>query len=395
MSHTLAQPVSATGGRDRASFRAFVDENVVPAADEWDRRQAIPDEVLVRLRRERYWGAALPKSVGGSGFDVVTVGELHEEVGRGCSSLRSLLTVHSMVGSALYRWGSDAARERWLPGVAAGDVLGAFCLTEPTAGSDAAGIACTADAVATGYVLNGTKRWITGGQIADLLLVFARTDGGPAAFLVESNNPGVRRTPIDNILGTRASMLAEISFTDCYVGPDAVVGRAGAGMLVAVATLELGRLSVACGSVGIMQAALDASVDYTAHRVQGGRPIMEYQLVDRLIADMATRVAAGRALCRRAAELTDGRSPEAVMATWIAKYFAATGAMQVAADAVQLHGANGCSENHPVARLFRDAKVMEIIEGSNQIQQLTIAEHVYRRAAGRRLVPHSGNSGAS
>ena len=324
----------------------------------------------------------MPVSVGGAGADMVTLGELHEEVGRGCSSLRSLLTVHAMVSTALHRWGSTAARLRWLPALAAGEALAAFCLTEPEVGSDAAAISCSARRNAGGYVIDGTKRWITGGQIADCLLVFARTEQGPTAFLIDAKQPGVQRIPIHGALGTRASMLAEIRLENCQVGEDAVLGRAGAGMLVAISALELGRFSVATGSVGIMQAALEASVDYTSHRSQGGRLLKDHQLIRRLISDMVTRASAGRALCRRAAELKDRSAPEAVTATWIAKYFASTAAMAVAADAVQLHGANGCSDDYQVARYFRDAKIMEIIEGSNEIQQLTIAGDAYRQCAG-------------
>ena len=382
MTQGIAESPPATAGFNRAAFRRFVDDVVVPKAPEWDRREFIPREILDQVGLAGYWGARLPVSVGGAGADMVTLGELHEEVGRGCSSLRSLLTVHAMVSTALHRWGSTAARLRWLPALAAGEALAAFCLTEPEVGSDAAAISCSARRNAGGYVIDGTKRWITGGQIADCLLVFARTEQGPTAFLIDAKQPGVQRIPIHGALGTRASMLAEIRLENCQVGEDAVLGRAGAGMLVAISALELGRFSVATGSVGIMQAALEASVDYTSHRSQGGRLLKDHQLIQRLISDMVTRASAGRALCRRAAELKDRSAPEAVTATWIAKYFASTAAMAVTADAVQLHGANGCSDAYQVARHFRDAKIMEIIEGSNEIQQLTIAGDAYRQCAG-------------
>ena len=361
----------------RAAFREFVDTCVVPYADDFDRAQEIPASLLKQVAERGYWGAVLPVSAGGSGLDMVTIGVLHEEIGRGCSSLRSLLTVHTMVASAVRRWAKAEALERWLPGLASGDALGAFCLTEPGAGSDLTSITTTAIRDGDDYVLNGTKQWITGGQVADVFLVFAKTERGLSAFVVDAADPGVRRKPIANILGTRAGMLAEVLFADCRVPAHARLGADGAGAMVATAALDLGRYSVAAGCVGILQACLDASVAYTASREQGGALLREHQLVRRMVSDMVTGVHAARELCRRAGELKDNRDPATLSATWVAKYFASTNAMRAATDAVQLHGAVGCADGHPVNRYFRDAKVMEIIEGSSQIQQLVIAEHAY------------------
>jgi methoxymalonate biosynthesis protein len=363
---------------DRAAFRAFVDRAVRPYADDFDRAQSIPEQVLKELAEQGYWGAVVPSSAGGTGMDMITLGDLHEEVGRGCSSLRSLLTVHTMLAWALHRWGSDQARQRWLPGVATGDLRGAFCLTEPGAGSDASMVATTARRRGTGYVLDGVKQWITGGQVADLFLVFARTDRGPAAFLVEADNPGVERTPIRDVLGTRASMLAEVRFSRCRVPSYALVGPEGAGLLVATGALDLGRYSVAAGCVGILEACLDASVSHTGQRHQGGGLLRDHQLIRAKITDMLTHLEAARLLRRHAGELKDKGDPETLAATWMAKYFASTSAMRAASDAVQLHGATGCGDGHPVNRYFRDAKIMEIIEGSTQIQQITIAEQAFR-----------------
>ena len=228
----------------------------------------------------------LPPEVGGAGMDMVTLGELHEEIGRGCSSLRSLLTVHTMASAMTHRWGSAATRSRWLPRMASGDALAAFCLSEPDAGSDPSSITTSARRVDDGYLINGVKRWITGGQIADLLLVFAVTDRGPTAFLIPAHSPGIERIPIDDLLGTRAGMAAEIRFEDCWVAADAVIAAEGAGLLVATSALDLGRFSVASGCVGILQACLEAAVAHTARREQGGAVLREHQLVRRLISDM-------------------------------------------------------------------------------------------------------------
>jgi alkylation response protein AidB-like acyl-CoA dehydrogenase len=361
----------------RAGFRRFVDEVVAPDADEFDRREELPRSVLRAVAEQGYWGAVVPSSAGGAGMDMVTLGELHEEIGRGCSSLRNFLTVHTMTSAMLHRWGSEEAKRHWLPGLASGDLLGAFCLTEPEAGSDAAAGTAAAKRTGDGYRIDGTKRWITAGEVADVLLVFANTERGRSAFVVESANPGVERIPIRGMLGSRASMLAELRFTDCRMPAHALLGREGAGAMIATSALDLGRYSVASGSVGIGQACLEACIDYTSRRRQGGELLRNHQLVRRMMSDMVTRTRAARLLCRHAGELKDSGDPATMTATWIAKYFASTSAMRCAADAVQLHGANGCSNDFAVSRYFRDAKIMEIIEGSTEIQQLMIADSAY------------------
>ena len=379
---------------DRAQFRAFVEANVSPYADGFDQVQSIPPGTLRAVADQGHFGAALPVAYGGAGMDMVTLGELHEEVGRGCSSLRSLLTVHTMASMMTARWAGEQTRREWLPRMAAGDAVAAFCLTEPEAGSDAASITMTARRSGEGYLLDGIKRWITGGQIADLLLVFARTERGPTALLVEADRAGIERIPIDDMLGTRASLLAEVRFRDCWVPRSAVIATEGAGLLVATTALDLGRYSVACGCVGILQACLDACVSYTAKRSQGGAVLREHQLVRRLISEMVAQLSAARLLCRHAGELKDQGDPATVTATCIAKYVAASSAVRVAGDAVQLLGAHGCSTSASVSRYFRDAKIMEIIEGSTQIQQLMIAEDAYRRGVDELLPVVGGRSAA-
>lgn len=365
---------------DRASVRAFVDEYIVPYADAWDRAGAIPEELLSRLGAAGLWAPFLPTSVGGQGVDMVRFTEAHEEVGRGCSSVRSLLTVHSMLAWALQRWGTPEQMARWGPGLASGSVLGAFCLSEPGAGSDTEGITTTATATPDGgWILNGVKKWITNGQQADLFLVFARSADTTVALLVPRDCAGVTVEPLHDVLGTRASMLAQITFHDVRLGAEATLGpRAFTSGLVLTSTLDLGRLSVAAGSVGIIQACLDACAAYTTERTVGGRPLRDLPLIQAKITDMVTDVRAARLLCTEAARLKDEGDAATVMATWVAKYFAATAAARHAAEAVQIHGANGCGPDHPVARFYRDAKVMEIIEGSTEIQRMTIAAEAYR-----------------
>lgn len=379
---TAGPPVAPAGLElvvDRASARRFVEAHVIPSADEYDQAQWIPEDLLVRMFQTGMCVPFLPDELGGRGLDMVTVGAIHEEVGRGCSSLRSLLTVHAMVAWAVFRWGTPQQRQHWLPQLASGAALGAFCLTEPGTGSDATRLATTAEHGRNGWVLNGVKRWITGGQRADLFLVFARTDRGVAAFLVPRTAPGVAVEPIRDMLGTRAAMLAEVRLSQAVAGPEALLGPDGfAAGMVMTGVLDIGRFSVAAGCVGILQACLDACADYTSRRTVSAGPLRDLQLIRAKLADMVTDTAAARLLYERAGRLKDAADAGTVMATWIAKYFASTAAMRHASEAVQIHGANGCGSGYPVARYYRDAKVMEIIEGSTEIQQITIADAAFR-----------------
>ncbi|MEK8173924.1 acyl-CoA dehydrogenase family protein [Streptomyces sp. M19] len=278
----------------------------------------------------------------------MTFGLLNEETGRACSSVRSLVTVHSMAARAVARWGTHAQREHWLPRLATGAAVGAFAMTEPGAGSDVQALETTARRTGDGFVLDGEKRWITFGQRADVYLLFARLADRPAAFLVERDAPGLAVRPVENILGTRASMLAELSLTGCAIPAEAALGRPGFGLAaVAADALELGRYSVAWGAVGLGQACLDASLDYADRRRQFGAKLREHQLVRRMLADMATGTSAARLLCQQAGWLREAAGPKGVHATWLAKYAATTTAFRSAADAVQIHGAHGCGGEYP------------------------------------------------
>ncbi|MBV9772447.1 MAG: acyl-CoA dehydrogenase family protein, partial [Gemmatimonadetes bacterium] len=310
MSLSAASPVSiptgapeGEGGWTREGFRAFVDREVAPFAGEWDRAERTPSEVIRRVAEAGYLGALLPREVGGAGMDTATFGVLNEELGRGCSSIRSLLTVHSMASFAVHRWGSAAQKERWLASLASGETIGAFGLSEPGAGSDVTGIETEAVADGDGYVLHGRKKWTTYGQVAGLFLVFARVEGKPLALLVERDTPGFTVEPLRGITGTRASMLAELRFDGCRVPRANRIGGPGFGTGVALSVLEVGRFSVASGCVGIIQACLDASLAYATERVQGGARLREHQLVQRMVTNMATDLRAARLLCRRAGEL--------------------------------------------------------------------------------------------
>lgn len=356
-----------------------MDAEVAPHADRFDREERMPAALIRAVAERGYLGAALPAEEGGAGLDAVSLGLLHEEVGRGCSSLRSLLTVHGMVAHALSRWGNRAQKQRWLRALAVGAAVAAYGLTEAEAGSDAKSVATSARPDGDGFVLNGRKKWITFGQVADVFLIFARCDGRVAAFLVERGTPGFSSEPISGMLGTRASLLAGLTLEECRVPRENLIGGMGFAVTpVLASTLDFGRYSVACGCVGIGQACLEACLRYAGARRQFGAYLREHQLIQRMITRMVADVKAARLLCLHAGSLRAAGDPASVLETTVAKYFASTMATRAASDAVQLHGASGCSGEQSVQRYFRDAKIMEIIEGSTQIQEITIAQQTFQ-----------------
>ncbi|MGH3805170.1 MAG: acyl-CoA dehydrogenase family protein [Pseudonocardiaceae bacterium] len=380
---TMPEPPAAPNsakGPTRAMVRNLVRTEVIPHVADYDRREELPQRLWQVVADHGLLAPFLPPDLGGHGMDLVRLTALHEEIGRGCSSLRSLLTAHSMVCQAVWRWGGDEQRARWLPWLATGRCTAGFALTEPGGGGAQARVTgTTATRTPTGWSLRGHKKWITGGTLATIFLVFAGTDQGVTAFLVPAGAPGVTVTAQRGLLGVRASMTAEVVFAGVEVSEDALLGPVGwAEPTVMSSALTLGRLSVAAGCVGMLQACLDASTAHARRTGHGRPPLSDHQLIRRMISDMVTATVAARTLCERAATLADAGDPQTVGATWIAKYFASTAAARAATDAVQIHGAEGCLDGHPVARLYRDAKIMEIIEGSTEMQQLHIAVEGHR-----------------
>lgn len=359
----------------RRELRSLVDREVAPRAAMHDREQVLDRNVIQTLADAGLLACELEAEHGGRGLDGLGLGLWMEELGRGCSSVRSLATVHGMVAHVIARWGRPALRETWLPRLGRGQWLGALAVTEPEAGSDLAAVRTRAERDGDDLVLHGEKRWITCGEIADGFLVLAAAEGGPVAVLLRRDTPGLELEPIRDMLGTRGSMLAALRMRGCRVAADSVLGRPGTGLAwVVSAALDHGRFTVAWGAVGIAQACLEASVRHAQQRVQFGVPLIEHQLVRRLISEMTASTRAARQLCLYAARLRGAGDPESMAETSVAKHFAAKVAMQAAHDAVQIHGAQGCSSEQPVARYFRDAKVMEIIEGSNEMHQIHIAD---------------------
>lgn len=367
---------------DQESFRAFVQAEIQPHADRYDREEQVPFASIQRLAQMGYLGAMIPRVYGGSEMDAITFGLLNEAIGRGCSSLRSLLTVHSMVAYTILRWGSNTQKMHWLPRLASGETIAAFGLSEPEVGSDAKSIKTTAVLHEQGYSLQGRKKWMTYGQIANLFLIFARNGSGISAFLVERETRGFSVSPISGLLGTRASMVAELTLEDCQIPVENVLGGRGFGMAsIASSALDVGRYCVAWGSVGIIRACLEDSLHYSNTRQTAGVYLRQHQLIQQMLTEMITNLSAARLLCLQAGYSKEQGNPETVMQTWIAKYFSSVKAVQAANDAVQIHGANGCSSEYSVQRYMRDARIMEIIEGSTQIQQITIPNGGYQSLA--------------
>ncbi len=362
----------------REEFARFVQDHVVPQAARIEHDETLTSSIIELLAARGYLGACVPAR--GRRFDPITYGLLHEQIGRVSGSIRSIVTVQDMVSTALFRCGSPKQKAKWLPRLVSGEVLAGFALTEPDAGSDVSSIQTTAKSVGDEFVINGTKRWITGGQIAGMFLVFARYGHSTAAFLIERSSPGLSIVPITGMLGLRGSMLAELRLTDCRIPADNLVGNPSLGFAtIGACALDHGRYSMAWGCAGMALACLDKCLEYTARRKQFSTFLKNQQSIQRMIADMEVQVAAARLLCWQAGRLKVLEDPGAVMATNIAKYYASVVAARIATDAVQLHGAAGCLDDTDVARHFRDAKIMEIIEGSIQIQQMLIAQYAYRR----------------
>lgn len=366
-----------------ASFAAtFVREEIAPDAARWDQEERLPQDLPRRLGEAGILAPLVPRRYGGSGANARLFGRMNEEVGAVCASTRSLVTVQSMVAEALLRWGTDEQRREWLPPLCRGSVVAGFALTEPAAGSDASAVATRARVSRGDFVLDGYKRWTSFGQIADVFLVVARSAEGACTFLVDGDSPGLTRTARGDLLGARASMLADLALDGVRVPARNLVGPRGMALASTVATaLDLGRLSIAWGCVGMGRALVDASVRHAVKRHQFGVPIGDHQLVRRLITHMATDVEAARLLCERASSMKDVGDPESVTATLQAKLYASTVASRVAGHAVQIHGAIGCCTDSEVARHLRDAQVMEVIEGTTQVLEAVIGEHLLARCA--------------
>jgi alkylation response protein AidB-like acyl-CoA dehydrogenase len=360
----------------RRAVAEWVDAVVGPAAIRNDREERFPQEALDGLVRDGWIGLTIPEEYGGGGADPLTYCLVIEELGRGDANVRSILSVHlGLVAGSIARWGTEDQKQQWLPRMATGETLGCFCLTEPDHGSDPAHLESTAVREGDSYRINGSKIFITNGDIAGVALVMARTGGegarGVSAFLVPTDTPGFNPKPIHGKLGLRSCDTAEIALDDVVVPASALLGQEGDGIKVALSALDDGRMSLAASCVGLAQAAVDAMTSYAKQREQFGRPIAQFQLVQELIADAAVELEAARLMTWRVADLK-ARGEKYTVAASMAKYYASEVCVRAANAAVQVHGGYGYVDEFVVGKLLRDSRVTTLYEGTSQVQKLLI-----------------------
>jgi alkylation response protein AidB-like acyl-CoA dehydrogenase len=361
----------------RDTARTFTDREIVPRARENDRNEHFDTELVAKIAEQGYLGAIVPQEYGGAGLDYGTYAVIVEEVGRGCSAMRTVVSVQtSLVCSSILRWGSEEQKRHYLPKLCSGEWLGCFGLTEPDTGSDAANQKTRARKTDSGWVINGGKMWISLGNHAKVAMIFAQTDPakrhrGLACFLVPTDTPGFSSQLIHHKMGLRGSDTAELSLDDVEVPDDALMGEVGDGFKIAMSALDSGRYSVAAGCVGICQGSLDASVAYAKEREQFGKPIAAFQLVQQMIAEQRMLTDAARLLVFRAGWLKDTGRPSTTE-TSIAKLYATEAGQRCSHLAIQVHGGSGYVDDYPVERYYRDVRVTTLYEGTSQIQQLII-----------------------
>jgi alkylation response protein AidB-like acyl-CoA dehydrogenase len=361
----------------KETAREFTDKEIVDQAREDARNHHFNLELVDKLAKQGYLGAIVPTEYGGAGLDYLSYGLIVEEIGRGDSSVRTVVSVQtSLVCSGILKWGTEEQKQKYLPKLCSGEWLGCFGLTEPDTGSDAANQRTRAKKTDSGWVINGAKMWISMGNHAKVALIFAQTDPelgykGLGCFLVDTDHDGYKPQPIEHKMGLHGSDTASIALEDVEVGDDALLGTIGDGFKVAMSSLDSGRYSVAAGCVGICQGCVDESVSYAKEREQFGKPIASFQLVQAMIADMVLKTDASRMLVWRAGFLKDRGRPNTVE-TSIAKLHATEAAVWCANTAIQVHGGAGYVDDHPVERYFRDVRVTTLYEGTSQIQKLII-----------------------
>ncbi|MBY8914130.1 acyl-CoA dehydrogenase family protein [Bacillus sp. YC2] len=361
-------------------FLKYCNEHIRPLAGEFDETECIPGPLIKDAGSKGYFAAGIPEEYAGLGLNPIEYGLFTEQAGKACCNFRTLLTVNSLVGEALLRYGTEAQKAEWLIPIGEGEKIGAFALSEPNIGSDANHVETSYEKKENGYVINGKKKWISFGAIADFFIVIARREDAVTAFLVNSSQPGVSVKKMSGMMANRASYLAEIEFNNTEVREEQVLGPVGGGFNYIVnLALDHGRYSVAWAGLAIAQEAVDSLVTYSRKRSQFGEKLYKHQMVKGMIGDAVTQLHAARALCMKAGEMRMNQDPDAVTETSVAKYFTSKTAVEVTNINVQIHGGSGFSKDHSAARLYREAKVLEIIEGTSQIQQQVIANYGLRK----------------
>jgi alkylation response protein AidB-like acyl-CoA dehydrogenase len=368
----------------RRMARQFAKTELAPIAREIDEEGRFPWEAVEKMGPLNFFGMQAPRNYGGAEMDSISYCLVIEEISRVCAAMGLMLAVHNSVAVyPLSKFGNDEQKAKFLPPLAAGEKIGAFCLTEPNAGSDAMAIESTAIADGDSYVVNANKIFVTNGGVADTSIIFASVNPidvkkGFTAILVERGTPGFELGVLENNCGMRANPVCSIVLTDCRVPKTNLLGQEGGGFNIAMAALDSGRVGISAQAVGIAQAALDVSLKYAKERIQFRVPLARHQAIQMMLADMGTMVEAARLLTLKAAHVRD-QEGELSCPSAMAKLFAGRTASQVASMGVQIHGGYGYSKDYPIERYFRDARVTEIYEGTNEIQQIVIARELLKR----------------
>ena len=361
--------------------RDLVDKEVLPRVDEMEQAAEFPRELFRTLGRSGLLGLAYPEEVGGGGQPYEVYLQVLEEIARGWAGVAVGVSVHTLSSFPIAAWGSKEQKERFLPDMLGGELLGAYCLSEAHSGSDAAALKARAVRDGDDYVVNGAKAWVTHGGHADFYNLMVRTGGegpgGISCLLADKDTPGLLPQPPEKKMGMRSSHTATVVLENARVPADRLVAQEGEGFKIAMSALDGGRLGIAACAVGLAQAALELSVQYAGERKQFGKAIADFQGVSFMLADMATQVEAARALYLSAARLRDAGKPYGPQAS-MAKLFATDTAMRVTTDAVQVLGGAGYVQDFPAERYFREAKIMQIFEGTNQVQRLVIGRSLSR-----------------
>ena len=366
----------------RNMAREFALKELEPRAAEIDEKGEFPHDTIKKMAELGMLGMTIPEKYGGAQFDFLSLAIAVEEISKGCGSTGVITAVHNSLSCwPIVNWGTESQKEQYLPRMATGELLGAFGLTEPNAGTDPAAMETTAVLKGDKYILNGSKRFITNGGVAGIFIVFAKTapelgTKGISAFLVEKGFPGFSLGKHENLLGLRGTANCELMFDDCEVPKANVLGDVNGGFKVALGTLDVSRIDIGAQAVGIAQAALEKSITYSKERKQFGKPICEFQMIQAKLADMATRIVAARMLVYFAAHQKDSGKPRFSQESAMCKLFAAETAVAVTREAVQVYGGYGYTKDYPVERYFRDAKCMEIYEGTSEVQRIVIARNL-------------------
>jgi alkylation response protein AidB-like acyl-CoA dehydrogenase len=357
----------------RTKFETFLKREILPYVQDFDENQIIPRTYFDSLATNGFLGASIPKKFGGQEWDYITIGLMHEEFGKILCSLENILTVYGMVIKPLVRFGTEQQQKMWLPKIARGETIVGIALTEPNFGTDLNNIETSVIKDSKNFILTGQKKYITMGQIADLFLVLAKHNDQKLTLLVEKDTSGIEIIPIQDCLGLRANMLAEINFHNCKISQKNLIGQIGQGLTHVVAcALDEGRYTTAWGSVGLGQACLNSAQYYTNERIQGNSSLKDHQLIQKMLTEIIVNVKAGREICFNVANLRNIGDFSYIAETLVAKYFCSKMAVFVANHTLQIFGACGFTKQYPVERFYRDAKIMEIIEGTSQVYEINI-----------------------